>query len=338
MPLPPKLVRRLVIAPLVVILAVAVVMIMPIGVAAAAFASRFVPGRWRPLRLLWFFFVYLMLEVIVLAALLGLWIGTGFGWRIRAERSQAWHYALTAWFLRRIMGSARRTFHLSLDTVGKPLDLRDRPHLLFARHAGPGDSLILVDLAMNTAHRRPRIVLKDILQFEPAFDVLLNRVPNRFVPHGPEARQATIDAIAVLAGTAGPLDALVLFPEGANFTPKRRERAIAKLDERGRADLADRARDLQHLLPPRAAGALAAIDAAPTADIVFVGHAGLEELSTIGDVWRGLPMDFDVRVRSWVVRAEDVPPAGQREAWLFDQWATIDAWLIEQMADTNATT
>ena len=52
------------------------------------------------------------------------------------------------------------------------------------RHAGPGDSFVLVHALVNWFDREPRIVLKDMLQWDPAVDVLLNRLPNRFItPH-----------------------------------------------------------------------------------------------------------------------------------------------------------
>ena len=56
-------------------------------------------------------------------------------------------------------------------------------------------------------------------------------------------------------------------------------------------DLAARARNMPNLLPPRAGGALAAITACPAADVIFVAHAGLDQLVSVADVWRSLPMD-----------------------------------------------
>ena len=36
--------------------------------------------------------------------------------------------------------------------------------------------------------RRPRIVMLNKLQWEPLYDVMLNRVPNRFIKHDPRSR------------------------------------------------------------------------------------------------------------------------------------------------------
>lgn len=329
---PPYLIRRLVIAPLFVVGAVLALTSIPLWLLIAAFASRFVPGHWRILRVAWFLFLYVGLEAFMLVVLFVTWVATGFGWRIRSPGPQAFHYRLAGWWLGHVMGSARRTFKLTFDVENPAERARaDRPVLVFSRHAGPGDSFVLVDAVINRARRYPRIVLKDLLQLDPTVDVILNRLPNRFVPSSGRAGEVVVESIRELSATMTGIDALILFPEGGNFTPGRRTRAIEKLDEIGRPALADRAREMQHLLPPKPMGALAAIEAAPTADIAFIGHVGLEELSTVRDLWRGIPMDTEVTARVWVVAAEDIPPPDEREHWLYDQWQVIDDWIASNI-------
>ena len=50
--------------------------------------------------------------------------------------------------------------------------------------------------------------------------------------------------------------ALVIFPEGGNWTPGRWRRGVRRLEQRGREDLAARARGMPNLLPPRTGGVL----------------------------------------------------------------------------------
>lgn len=330
---PPYLVRRLVVAPLVVVGAVVVVAALPLWLVVAAFASRYVPGRWRALRVAWFLFLYLALEAVMLVLLLVVWIGSGFGWRLRSPWFTELHYRLAGWWLRRVMGSARRTFHIVITAENETEGRRERPLLVLSRHAGPGDSLLVVDGLLNGRGRRPRIVLKDLLQLDPCVDVILNRLPNRFVPSAGGGGPAVVGSIAELARGMGAGDAFVIFPEGGNFSTGRRARAIEKLDEIGRPELADRARRMEHLLPPKPAGVLAALAAAPDADVVFVGHVGLERLSSVGAIWRGIPIDSDVVARTWYVRAEEIPPLDDRETWLYDRWAAIDDWIDRRVAD-----
>ena len=107
--------------------------------------------------------------------------------------------------------------------------------------------------------------------------------------------------------TAG--DALVMFPEGGNYTDGRHARAVEKLEEIGRPMVWPQAQQMQHLLPPKPTGALAAIAAAPDAHIAFVGHVGLEELRTMKDLWRGIPMDAHIVSRLWYVTSGSSRPS-----------------------------
>jgi 1-acyl-sn-glycerol-3-phosphate acyltransferase len=74
--------------------------------------------------------------------------------------------------------------------------------------------------------RRPRIVLKDLLQLDPLVDVYLNRLPNAFLRAGADDSTARV---AQLAHGLGDEDALLIFPEGGNFSEGRRRRAIDRL-------------------------------------------------------------------------------------------------------------
>ena len=85
---------------------------------------------------------------------------------------------------------------------------------------------------------------------------------------------------------------------------------------------------MANLLPPRAGGAFAAIDSAPTADVIFVAHTGLDDLITMRDVWRALPMEQVIKAKWWRVPAAEVPrERTEVVAWLYDWWERIDAWI-----------
>ena len=339
MRLPPKWIRRVILDPLFVVGIGLLIVVLPLWLLVVTFLSRYVPGKWRPLRVAWFIFLYLLIEVVSLIALFFTWIASGFGWKLRSESFTGAHYAILGWMLRRVVGTALKTFKIKLaGEGGRPQALgagplgRTRPILVLSRHAGPGDSILLMNGLYNTYHRKPRIVMKEFLQWDPAIDVMLNRLPVAFVPVGRKGGDALIEAIGDLAATMGVDNAYVIFPEGANFTEGRRERAIEKLKEIGRADLAERAKDLKETLPPRSTGVKTALaHAAGPVDVFFVGHAGLESFVTVGDIWRGMPMDTGVHVRIWHVPAEEIPPPDEQEAWLFDVWAEIDGWITSRL-------
>src|SRR5262249_58515093 len=123
--------------------------------------------------------------------------------------------------------------------------------------------------------RRLRVVMKASLQLDPGVDVVTNRLPNVFVQHARTGERLFIDQIERLARGLDAAGALVIFPEGGNWTPNRWERGIMRLEQLGRRDLAVRAREMPNLLAPRSGGAFTAIDARPDADVLFLGHAGL---------------------------------------------------------------
>jgi hypothetical protein len=163
-----------------------------------------------------------------------------------------------------------------------------------------------------------------------------NRLPNVFVRHSRAGGGIFSEQIERLARGLDQLGALVIFPEGGNWTPGRWRRGIRRLEEQGRGDLATRARHMPNLLPPRTGGALSAIAACPDADVIFVAHAGLDRIVTVGDVWRNLRVDQTVRARWWRVPAAEVPRSADhaaQERWLYDWWQRIDAWISQNRPD-----
>ncbi|MEW9552138.1 1-acyl-sn-glycerol-3-phosphate acyltransferase [Nonomuraea sp. NPDC050783] len=321
--LPPRILRRLVLAPLVIVVTVAMLVTLPLWLVVAAAASmRLPPPQRRGPRFVWFGVAWLTLESLVLIACLWLWVAGG-------ARRQERHYGLVRWFLSRVYAAAARIFRLAVDVEGPAggSAAPSGPVIVLSRHAGPGDSFLLIHHLLVACDRRPRIVMKAALQYDPMLDVVINRLPNAFVPRR-SGRRRTVGEIRRLAATMDGRDALVIFPEGANFTPRRRRLAIRRLEAKGLTEEAGRARGLEHLLPPRPNGALAAIAACPAADVVFVAHTGLDDLITPGDVWRRLPRAARVTATWWLVPAAEVP-RGREEGigWLYDNWERIDAWV-----------
>ncbi|MFL6055648.1 MAG: 1-acyl-sn-glycerol-3-phosphate acyltransferase [Actinoallomurus sp.] len=315
---PPRLVRRLVFAPVLIALAVVVVVLTPLLLLVGLVASH---GRHRVLRVTVTAVAWLVLEAATVLSALALWI-TGNG--SRRER----YYALCGWLLARLHSVATRVFGLVVE-VQEPLNASsDRPVIVLSRHAGPGDSLLVVHFLINVYGRRPRIVLKAALRLDPALDAVLGRLPNAFVPGSGAPRERAVTEIERLATDLDRGDAILIFPEGGKFTPHRRVRAIHRLRRQGRRTEAERARKMPNLLPPHVTGTLAAIKAAPTADVIFVAHTGVDDLMSVGDVWRAIPMRQPLRARWWRVPYEDIP-AEDRERWLYDWWKTIDAWIAD---------
>jgi 1-acyl-sn-glycerol-3-phosphate acyltransferase len=319
-------------APLVIVLALGLATTAPVWAVLTVALSPFTPGRLRPLRLLWLATVYLLVEAYLLVVLFGLWLVSGFGWKVRGPSFQRLHYRLCGAVLRTLYQQARWVLRLSVriegtDPTSAP---KDRPLLVLCRHAGPGDSFLLAHALINWYDREPRIVLKDTLQWDPAIDVLLNRLPSTFIAPARERRDETGAQVGALATALDGNDAFVIFPEGANFTPRRWNRAIDRLRRMGLYRMARKAEAMHNVLPPRPGGVLAALDAAPDADVMLVAHTGVDHLLTVADVWRELPMDKRITMQWWLEPSAAVPRgADERVEWLYSWWARIDAWIAE---------
>jgi 1-acyl-sn-glycerol-3-phosphate acyltransferase len=368
MRLPPKWVRRIVFAPLVVAITVFIVVFEPVWLLVALVLTSLVPGRFRLPRVVFLATVYLVWDSLVLLAALVLWIASGFGFALRRPAFVRAHYALGAWALKVLFWVVGWVLRLQIVTEGEadhppggdggspetsapadPVAARaafaelfspGTPLVVASRHGGPGDSFILVHTLLNAVGREPRIVLKDTLQWDPAIDVLLNRIPTRFITPtgfaGPRKSGGgrkgggvgVEQQIADLAGGLDADDALVIFPEGGQVSVTRRASRIARLRRSGRDRLAERAERLRHVMPPQPGGVFAALDAAPDADVVLIGHTGLDRLRTLGDIWRELPMDKRLTMRAWRVARDEIPTDREEQAeWLFAWFERIDRWI-----------
>ncbi|HWG02963.1 MAG TPA: 1-acyl-sn-glycerol-3-phosphate acyltransferase [Trebonia sp.] len=341
--LPPRIPRRLVLVPLVIVIAGALAGLTPaLAVLSVVFAivrRRF--GRMRLLRLVYVALIWSLGEATALAVFLSLWIISGFGGRLETEPYRTRHYGVMRWFLDLVYRAAERACGLRLEVEG-PADGgaasggAARPLIVLSRHAGPGDSLLLVRYLLTECGRRPRIVLKATLQLDPSVDILANRLPNAFIKRHEAGPRSHTQLIRRLARTMDETGALLIFPEGGNWTPLRWRRGIERLRRGDHPELARRATAMPNVLPPRPGGALTAIAACPDADVIFVAHTGTDRLVSVGDIWRSLSADISISARWWRVPARDVPRAADRDAqvcWLYDWWARIDAWIAAQRAD-----
>jgi 1-acyl-sn-glycerol-3-phosphate acyltransferase len=322
MPVPPTPVRRLVLAPLVAALDAALLALSPLLLLVAAVLSPLLGGA-RPLRAVLIVVTFAAAHLRALVTLLGLWL--------RRDRSQAAHYEV----MRRFVDDVYRVIvrHARVEVVTdetedafRALAAPDRPVVVLSRHAGEGDTLLVIYELLCRHGRRPRVVMHERLRLDPLVDVLGSRLPNRFVdPRGGDTEME----IAAMARDLGPRDALVIFPEGANFTEERRRRGIARLERDGHERQAEAARAMRHVSAPRPGGALAAIDAAPGADVVVMGHAGFPE--GLGEVWRELPVRQTIEVKLWHEPADTLPTErADRIGWLFDRWRRLDGWVRER--------
>ena len=277
--------------------------------------------------------LYLVCESVLLVILFGLWIASGFGWRIRTPYFEGIHYDLVQGVLWVFFREAKRVLNLRIETDGPAPDAHPgTPLVVCCRHAGPGDSFMLIYALMHWYHREPRVVLKNTLAWDPAIDVLLHRIPARFITPNPGAG-ALEDEIAGAGHRARRGRRAGDLPGGRQLHPAPARAGDRAAPQAGLERMAVRAEAMTNVLAPRPGGFLAALAAAPDADVVLVAHTGLDHMVTVGDVWRELPMDKGLVMRWWQVSRDEIPDGRDAQIeWLFTWWERIDAWIDEHRA------
>jgi 1-acyl-sn-glycerol-3-phosphate acyltransferase len=328
---PPPIRRPLTIATWLIVSTVCLAL-SPLILAGGAIASA-VMRRPQPRLLAGLIVEYFARELVVLLACGALWLASGCGWRIRGPRFRRAHYRLLRWFVGGLASRARELLDIRVRTEAEPAAAEslgaDRPVLVLSRHAGPGDTVFLTDILMTRYDRLPSIVFKDALALDPCVDLLGHRLPHAVLDKSDadECEQRIREA----AGRLGPRGALLLFPEGGNFTPERRRRSIARLRRKGMRDQAAAGEQMSNVLPPHPTGALAALRGNPESDVIFAAHTGLGLAAFPRQLWRDPPIGRTLTSHVWRAPAHERPddPDAQVD-WLYAWWQRIDDWVEAQ--------
>ncbi len=318
-----QVVLRFVYPPLAVLVTVAALPLIALGVLLWP-----VDRRMRLARVV-FLAVYFMWEDVSILVQC-MWL------RVRSpvDRGEDWiahHEQLVAHALENFFRTAQRvvSFHVVADGE---IDLGDptRPAVVLSRHAGPADSLALAWIIAAKARRVPRVVLAAGLLWDPGLALVLRRLRAYFVPSRSGAGDDRTKGVADLARGLAPRDALLIFPEGRNWTMHRQQAGVEALRAEGEHERAEQAARWRWVLPPRQRGVQAILEARPDADVVVVAHTGLELFDSPGDIWRGIPFGptEGLLVRTTTYPAGDVPRDPDEVAtWLDERWTEVDAWV-----------
>jgi 1-acyl-sn-glycerol-3-phosphate acyltransferase len=330
--MPPAAVRRPITVTLWLVMSVVCLALSPLLLTLAAIASA-VTGRPQTLIFARLVVTYFALELSTLIACAALWLACGCGVLMGTRRFQRLHYQLLRWF---VHGFARRCVALfdirvaeEESTEARRALESDGPLLLFCRHAGPGDTILLIDRLLTRFDRLPSVVFKESVALDPCVDLIGHRLPHAVLDTSKkEDCEARIEEVAAGLGDRG---VLLLFPEGGNFTPERRRRAIRKLWRTDRRSEAAKAEGMSHVLPPRPGGALAALRGNPEADVIFGAHAGLGLAAFPTQIWQEPPIGKTFHTRMWLSPAAERPgDPDEQIAWLYDWWRRLDDWIEDQ--------
>jgi 1-acyl-sn-glycerol-3-phosphate acyltransferase len=328
----PAALRRPVTVTAWLLVSTTVLALSPLLLALAALASA-VTGRPQVLIFTRLAIVYFALELLVLIACGALWLAACGGLLMKAKLFQRLHLALLRWFVHAFTLRWIALLEIELpdeqpSAANRALDA-DGALLFFSRHAGPGDTILLIDRLLTRYARAPSVVLKESVAIDPCVDLIAHRLPHAVLDTAdPEACEARIEEVAAGLGERG---VLLLFPEGGNFTPARRRRAIRTLRRGGRRRDAARADAMEHVLPPRPGGALAALRGNPTAEVIFGAHTGLGLAAFPREIWRQTPLKRSFKSAMWLTPVAGRPTERDGQiAWLYDWWKRLDDWVEAQ--------
>jgi 1-acyl-sn-glycerol-3-phosphate acyltransferase len=327
--MPPTAIRRPLTVTSWLLMSVLALVLSPLLLLAGAVASAVI-RRPQPMLLARLVIAYFARELGVLVTCGVLWLVSGFGFAMRARRIQLLHYRLLRWFVGGLAEKALNLLRIDIapefsDGAAEAL-AADRPLLFFSRHAGPGDTVLLIDLLTSQHRRYPSVVFKDTLAIDPSVDLIGHRLPHAVLDTSdPEECEQRIEDVSA---KLGPRGVLVLFPEGGNFTPERRRNALTKLRRKGLRREAREAEQMSHVMPPHPTGALAALRGNPNADILFGAHTGLGLAAFPRELWRNTPIGATLRTHMWRVPAADRPQDPDEQVkWLYEWWKRIDRWV-----------
>ena len=306
-----KLLRRAVTVPVAIAAMIGILVVWPLLLAIGGVAGLIARSS-LPVRTLGVLMAYALLELRAL-------------WQLLRGGQDCDRFVRDV--LDRAHTVGRRTLNLEVqldDASPTPEQIpREEPVIVLSRHCGPGDTLLVAWLLNVYYGLRLRIVLKALLRCEPVLDLVGDMGCLCFLPHrGNKARKQIRD----LAGSMVGGQALLLFPEGGNFTWARWREAIVRLRSTGRLREARRAWRQTYTLPPRTGGTAAALSGAPRANVLVLTHTGFSPDGR-ARVWWQLPMNRRLLVRTVVVPSDELPPPDQLGPWLEETWSRVDAWV-----------
>jgi 1-acyl-sn-glycerol-3-phosphate acyltransferase len=321
-----KIVRRLVTVPALFVVTLlwiaAGVVVLPTCIVADVIAQR--PLLWTR--------AYISLTAIIagqiyaIVVMFAIWLVCGCGFfyqRCNAMSAQftghwgCWNFHVL-----------RRVFAMNFVVEGDQC-LRDGPTILLSRHASIIDTILPIGLIQQPHGVRLRIVLKHELIYSPPVDTIGHRVPTAFVRRSAVNKEQELDAVRRMTRDMHAQESVLIFPEGTRFSAGKRLHILHKLQ--GKDSVASqRAAQLTHILPLRAAGINTLMQQLPNADLVFCAHTGFEQANRLEDFFAGGLYRANVHVAYWRVAAADVPrdPAA-RATFLHQQWLRVNTFVAK---------
>jgi 1-acyl-sn-glycerol-3-phosphate acyltransferase len=262
---------------------------------------------------------YLLVECAGLLMLFSIFIAC----MKRNAALQSATYSVQRWYTGTLFRVVSFLFQVTHTTVNSEL-AQAGPAVFLVRHASLIDVLIPGVFIANAHKIRLRYVLKSELLSVPCLDVAGHFIPNYFATRKSADTVQALESIRKLKHNLSANEGVLIYPEGTRFSQEKREKLLAE----GSADSQKRARELTHVLPIKNGGTGVLLSESPSCDVVIVGHKGLENLTTLTDIWRGNLVKQHIEVKFWRFDKSQIPTESTAQTqWIHEQWKQMDVWL-----------
>jgi 1-acyl-sn-glycerol-3-phosphate acyltransferase len=317
--------RRAITIPVTLCLTAVASVVVPLLLPVFLVVDVVVRRRFGLTRTALFLLCFLWCEVLGIASALVLWVAyigrSGDNDRRAFVRANSRFQAI---WVQTIFSASRFLFQMRITVDGIAPAPGKRAQLVFVRHASTVDTALPIVLLSYPLRYQLRFVLKRELLLDPCVDIVGQRIPNRFVSRG----DRTVDEVERVVGLyedLGPDDAIIIFPEGTRFSPRKRRDLLAQLATRGASPALALAESLKFTLSPLRKGALALLEKNPGCDLLVIAHRGLEGATSFAAFTNGSLVGMDVGIRIFHVPFEELPKDAESQKELLTKlWREVD--------------
>jgi len=327
--IPPKHLRRAITVPLLTVGLILAVVVSPVVVPILALIDLASGSRRLRRTRLW-----LLIIASAWAEWGGAFVGNlamiRFGWR---RDNPGWirvnEKAKSFWVKQHLRNVGR--FAGVKINVENPEECSIGNAIVLSHHTSHIDAVLPAYLFGPKGGLQTQYTLKETLQWLPGLDIVGGNLSNVWINRRPEPGSPMFDEIKTLGSGTNPGNVSVIFPEGTFYTPERLQKGADRVAAK-RPDLEHMVRGLRHCLPIRPGGVMALLEGAPEADIVIVGHAGLERFVFLSDIVSNIPTDQPWTIHLWRYPRATIPTdRDELLTWLTERWVEMDDWIDEQV-------
>ncbi len=262
-------------------------------------------------------------------------LGSAFLWlrfaprrQLTSQQSLTAHSNLQYWWTSNLIRGAKSLLGLRFKLDRQESLEIGGPLVVLARHGSQGDAL-LVAAVLAKAGLRPRFIVKRQLLWDPCLDIVGHRIPNYFVDRDAADNRVEIENIGALAKDLAADEAVVIFPEGTRFSPRKLKRAIEMLSVTA-PERVESAQRLSCVLPVRTPGFLSILNNNQDADIVLLNHVGVTDFKNLNDLWRNIPFPAPLHFNAERLSRSQLPPISESKTLIENidhLWEKFDQWV-----------